>query len=979
MQSQRWLPRLAPLFFGLLSACVGTVTGPSDQQPEDASVADAGDPLPEPECATDAACTVAPRLQCIAGHCVEPAGNVQCRTDAHCADMPETPVCWMGICIAPPVKHAPPVSLIPNAWTLAKQETTGGRRGPLLAFVPHTGRFVVSAGEPSATSADQLHYSTETLDLSLDAYENAYPPNAPATYMNASGPTKAPPHPAWGYTDFSMTDALGVVRMPFFSSAYGVGSKAYFQYAYVPDRKSLYAFLHNRTVTYDPVLHVWADLGVTPTPTDNPQSVLGPRDMMWGSMGYDPIHHELVLVGGSAPVPGGSPGTWTFSLDSKTWQRLSLGSAPINALRAKVKEAREKAQALVSQVRNRLFRVETTSEAQRDLATPATALTQAVGALADGFQVDQLPTEERPQGQRAAGHLQAAKQAAAALVAGTRADAGGIVDVQSIDDALLRAELALEVEPPARAQSQLAYHRGTASLFLFGGDGQDRAYADTWRYDCSTRRWQPVFPALSPSPRAGHALVTLPKSDKLLLVGGFVVGNGHSYMYGDTYRALGAELWVYDPAQNTWSKLLTAGTPPGNLGLAEAWTASANEEDVVTVLSPALARQTFVMSVDATKVDAAGTTSGGVPPETLVFREDEDTPTAGARSYNPAFYDRQPMPSGHALDDLAASMPVNKWVAVKPPKGVDIAGWGSTTFDTSRRQVLYWGGGHSEYKGTDVKHFSLASGSWSGSVRPDHVLEWTPGFLCPTTVSFHNRPMIPVHGYQAYGYDPPSGQMLALNGAGVWRYDVVRREWLFPPIVPPFRIDVMHVSFETTPQGLVVWGDVQGAGKLFRYNGSSFDPLPMSGAALAPPWCDGSSFAWDVKRNALWLAPGNTLFRYDLASGVVTPITTTIPSVLGGQYPVGREQVYVPQADLIFLMARYGPTGSKFNVAYDPTKNKWYSVALQFDDGNNEQNFSWSSALLYDAPSGLILLHSPVSFWALKLDRTSATLVELTQ
>ncbi|MBW2737176.1 MAG: hypothetical protein JRH20_32755, partial [Deltaproteobacteria bacterium] len=585
-------------------------------------------------------------------------------------------------------------------------------------------------GIPGAKAAEDLHFSTEHLDLETKSYENAYPPGAPATFTPAVGPTQAPPHPRWGFPGFTMNDAESVTRMPFFGSAYGVASHGYFQWTYVADRERVYAFIYNRTLTYDPQTKTWTDLEVTPTPTDNSASLeTGTRAMMWGAMGYDPIHKELVLIGGSAPLEGGSPGTWAFSLDDNTWRRLTFGSTPLNALRQQVQDAKTEAHEMVALLRNRLFKTESTEEAQRALAQPATALAQRVNQLSDGFDPQLLPLEEKEQGTRAAGHLARAKTAAGVVSAGVAPDAAGIASVQGLIDALLTAELALNVEPPARALSQLAYHRGTASLVLFGGDGQDRGYADTWSYDCATRRWTQHYPALSPSPRAGHALLTLPKSDKIVLVGGYRLANGHSYMYRDAYETLSAEVWSYDPAVKSWTKLdIGPSELPKSGGLAPALTAAVNEDDMLIWLPAGSRRSTWALAVDPSKVDTAGTTEEGWPPETLLFRGDEDMPSPGYRSYDPAFYDRQPVPAQHALDQLASTITPNRWTAIKPPQGVEVAGWGTSTFDADRRQVLYWGGGHSEYKGTNVMHFSLATQSWSLSARPDWVLEWSAGF-----------------------------------------------------------------------------------------------------------------------------------------------------------------------------------------------------------------------------------------------------------
>src|SRR5690606_24180265 len=84
-------------------------------------------------------------------------------------------------------------------------------------------------------------------------------------------------------------------------------------------------------------------------------------------------------------------------------------------------------------------------------------------------------------------------------------------------------ELGAAPEPPGRAHSQLACDPKNGKIVLFGGNGLDRCYGDTWVYDCKTRKWEQRFPKESPSPRAGHALVYLPKSGRIALAGGYTI------------------------------------------------------------------------------------------------------------------------------------------------------------------------------------------------------------------------------------------------------------------------------------------------------------------------------------------------------------------------------------------------------------------------------------------------------------------------
>src|SRR5690606_6261034 len=94
-----------------------------------------------------------------------------------------------------------------------------------------------------------------------------------------------------------------------------------------------------------------------------------------------------------------------------------------------------------------------------------------------------------------------------------------------------------QVQPPPRALSPMVYDATTKKIVLFGGERLDMLYADTWVYDCATRTWEERKPAVSPSPRFGHALLHLPKSGKIVLLGG--VGYTSSTAYQATlYRPL---------------------------------------------------------------------------------------------------------------------------------------------------------------------------------------------------------------------------------------------------------------------------------------------------------------------------------------------------------------------------------------------------------------------------------------------------------
>ena len=64
---------------------------------------------------------------------------------------------------------------------------------------------------------------------------------------------------------------------------------------------------------------------------------------------------------------------------------------------------------------------------------------------------------------------------------------------------------------------------------LFGGDHEDYLLNDTWMLDLDKKAWKRVDPELSPSPRAGHALVYLPRCNKVALYEGYVQSNSTDY------------------------------------------------------------------------------------------------------------------------------------------------------------------------------------------------------------------------------------------------------------------------------------------------------------------------------------------------------------------------------------------------------------------------------------------------------------------
>jgi len=87
---------------------------------------------------------------------------------------------------------------------------------------------------------------------------------------------------------------------------------------------------------------------------------------------------------------------------------------------------------------------------------------------------------------------------------------------------------------------------------MFGGDHEDYLMNDTWLLDLDKKVWKRARPELSPSPRAGHALVYLPRCNKLALYEDYVQSNSTDYAARPWASAGPVQLWLYDVPAERW-------------------------------------------------------------------------------------------------------------------------------------------------------------------------------------------------------------------------------------------------------------------------------------------------------------------------------------------------------------------------------------------------------------------------------------------
>jgi hypothetical protein len=229
------------------------------------------------------------------------------------------------------------------------------------------------------------------------------------------------------------------------------------------------------------------------------------------------------------------------------------------------------------------------------------------------------------------------------------------------------------------------------------------------------------------------------------------------------------------------------------------------------------------------------------------------------------------------------------------------------------------------------------------------------------------------HAYQAYEYSP-GGKMCLLSNV----YDVRAREWQKSSTGLQSK-GYMRSMLEYTPHGAVCLSE---AG-LFKYDSAKneWSALPWKGPKFGRAWCDGHALCYDYKRDCLWAAH-SSIFKYDFKTGTAEKLPVKPPSVMGrGKkvYALWREQVHVPEADLILIMRPFKGPGGKLNqVAWDPQTQKYFWTNLSYSDGKS-RGHSWQDALAYDPDLKIVLMnHSKErKVWVLKLDRESLKLDEI--
>ncbi len=116
--------------------------------------------------------------------------------------------------------------------------------------------------------------------------------------------------------------------------------------------------------------------------------------------------------------------------------------------------------------------------------------------------------------------------------------------------------------PSGRSRQGMAYDAQSARTILFGGLTNDNPFDydnETWAYDAAQNQWTNMSPAITPPGRRSPGMAYDSKADRMIMFGGYNPAADPNYPLNDT--------WAYDFDTNTWTNMSPPGGPSRRFGL----------------------------------------------------------------------------------------------------------------------------------------------------------------------------------------------------------------------------------------------------------------------------------------------------------------------------------------------------------------------------------------------------------------------------
>ncbi|MBN2288915.1 MAG: hypothetical protein JXQ83_06240, partial [Candidatus Glassbacteria bacterium] len=553
-------------------------------------------------------------------------------------------------------------------------------------------------------------------------------------------------------------------------------------------------------------------------------------------------------------------------------------------------------------------------------------------------------------------------------------------------------------EPPPRMCTRMVCDTKNRLLVAFGGDGQSRYLNDTWVYDTGDRRWRASGNPLTPPPRAGHFTVYDPAS------GWVIIGGGYNREELD-------DMWAYGPAADKWLRL-DSQVPAGwylaadiaqDQDLIVLTTSTKQQDDRMSCNEIYPVRTTYALRLEAESL--ADKSAGPQEHEPVLKRPLEST-------------DRGPAPDPdwrEARLRFIQNLPENRWVLLSGQAGraAPLRTWGSCSFDTRRGRIVYWGGGHCGYGGSDYDFYDVETDTWQASPRVAEYPEraWDKG-INPAGVTFGGAPWVR-HGRKVYAYDPVSDKVINMKyialtagyqpeclagyeplspdfGSGeeftrssyvkwaTWAFGLETGQWEIlcsgrrgldltvstPRGVMAVNSDWGSLYSESGPEQVLFNGEKVKENAVFLLDAAkrSWSKLTYTG-----PWPQNlyelTALAYDTRRDRVILHGAgperDELWIFDPQIGRWRKMDPAVrPQGAGGPPVCRREGVYLPAED-VFFTCGYA-AGSQDNpgvYVYQVASNAWYRVEIPPPEGLEAWSVAQQNrALTYDPSHGLVLM-----------------------
>ena len=457
---------------------------------------------------------------------------------------------------------------------------------------------------------------------------------------------------------------------------------------YDTKRKQVVVSMPGLMAAYDPATKKWRDMKATSL--INGKKLPGGPPVYGAGTCYDPVNDEIVMFphfgAQSADMReatgriSGHLGTLVYSFKSNDWRRVrdELGTPEQKRARAAITNVLGKTSPALDAI--------WTGRREKDAAALAAAGKKLGEAAAECAKL--APPASAAAAALETAAAKAASDPTAALKAGTEA-------AWALEDLL---EGALAVEPTIRSVAPMVYDPKNQVIVMFGGDSGrirtdlatreqriagDRKLNDTWLYDVKTRQWSDASGPQRPPRQQAPNLVYDPDSGLTLLV----TVSGHKY---DKRVPRKVNIWGFDAARREWAHRHEG---PFDGEITDWYSVGLDAKKKLLVLCQAAGKNqvTWAMKLDA-----------------------KSMPAKPAPAFKPLPAEKPTVipPDDPAWVARLKGLPANTWMQAKPPREAARRDWGNIACDGVRGWMVFFGGGHSTYQGTDVAIYVVGANRW---------------------------------------------------------------------------------------------------------------------------------------------------------------------------------------------------------------------------------------------------------------------------